>query len=207
MSVCPPPWFSGVFQSLYGHRHGSRGAQTCPPLRLKKPVLSGRTATGLFKILCHRLQVSPKDITLLCLVFQMHPWFFSLLIFLLPFLISHSCSQLLLPLQSSISPFLPLSCILFSGFMCLDERQKQVGPLALHSTNMTYQDHCVLQYVCYCAMPQQQCWTKANQTNMHWFYILHYQTLKTVILSEWFYLFCLWSYSWQKILKNLHGTS
>lgn len=62
---------------------------------------------------------------------------------LLPFLISCSSCQLLLSLQSPISSLLPLSCILFSGFMFLGEGQEQLGPLALHSTNMTYHDPCV----------------------------------------------------------------
>lgn len=36
----------------------------------------------------------------------------------------------------------PPSCIFSSGFMFLSKRQEQVGPLALHTTNMTYHDYC-----------------------------------------------------------------
>ena len=135
-----------MFQSINGHWHGARWTQIHPLLLLKKPVLSGRAASGLSQILCHLLQVSPNNITLLSLVFQMHPWFFCLLIFLLPFLVPCSSSQLILPLQSPVSPLLPLPCILFSGFMFLGEGQEQVGPLALHSTNMKYR------YPCVCSM-------------------------------------------------------
>lgn len=49
---------------------------------------------------------------------------------------------------SQFSVLFTLSCILFSGFLSLAEGQEQVGPLALHSTNMTYQDPCVCS-VCY----------------------------------------------------------
>lgn len=63
--------------------------------------------------------------------FRLHPWFLCRLIFLLPFLISCSSGQLLLPLQFSVSPLLTLSYILFSGFIFLAEGQEQVGPLAL----------------------------------------------------------------------------
>ena len=135
-----------MFQSINGHWHSARRTQTHPLLLLKKPVLSGRAASGLSQILCHLLQVSPNNIILLSLMFQMHPCLFCLLIFLLQFLISCSSSQLLLPLQSPVSPLLPLPCILFSGFMFLGEGQEQVGPLALHSTNTKYH------YPCVCSM-------------------------------------------------------
>lgn len=58
--------------------------------------------------------------------------------------------------QSPVSPLLSLSCILVSGFIFRSEGQEQVGPLVLHSTNMTCHDphdhDLCLQCVCYLAM-------------------------------------------------------
>lgn len=118
------------------------GPKHIPPYVSRNQSSLGELLLGFLKYYATDFRY-PKDITLLGLVFHMHPWFFCLLLFLLPFPVSHSCCQLLLALQSPVSLFLPLSCILFSGLMFLGKRQEQVGPLALHSTNMTYHDHCV----------------------------------------------------------------
>ncbi|GLD70225.1 poly(A) RNA polymerase GLD2 [Lates japonicus] len=79
-------------------------------------ILAERSGTGLLDWIFHEWIGLPSSDADLCLVLKEIP---------------------------SSLPFLPLYCILFSGFVFLGEGQEQVGPLALHSTKMTYHDLCV----------------------------------------------------------------
>lgn len=111
------------------------GPKHIPPYISRNQSSLGELLLGFLKYYATSFRY--KDTTLLSLVFR-------LLIYLLPFHVPCPFGQLLLPLQSPPSLlFLSLSCILFFGFMFLGEGREQVGPLALHRTNMTYHGLCV----------------------------------------------------------------
>lgn len=92
------------------------GPKHIPPYASRNKSSLGELLLGFLKYYATQFRYLPKSVE----------WFLSLLIFLLPFFISHSSRQLFLPLSP---PFL---LFLLPGFMFLTERQEQVRPLALH---------------------------------------------------------------------------
>ncbi len=147
-------------------------------------MVSGRAASRFSQLLCHRLQVSPKDITLLSLVFHGS--------FACSFSCSHSSSHV--PLAnffslssppSLLSSLYPASSSLVSCFLVKGRSRWDLWPYTALTWHIMIP---VFFSMCYLAMPQCKVEPKLTKQTCIDFYILQYQTLKRATHVEWFCL-------------------